>query len=103
MVLNRVASDLQTGNYDAVRAEVQGLVDICHHSSSNGVIICKIILETCYLTKEQIVQACEIGRDAGVDFVKTSTGFGGPAAGGGANVEDVRRMRDIVAGTTVGE
>jgi len=45
-----------------------------------GGVLVKVILETCYLTPEQIAQACEIARDAGADFVKTSTGFGdGPA------------------------
>jgi deoxyribose-phosphate aldolase len=85
MVLN--FRDLQTRNYAAVRAEVQGLVEIYHSSS----VICKIILETCYLTKEQIVKGCEIC------LVKTSTGVG-PA---GANVKDVKLMRETV-GTAVG-
>ena len=45
-----------------------------------GDVEVKVILETCYLTPDQIVKACEISRDAGADYVKTSTGFGdGPA------------------------
>ena len=45
-----------------------------------GDVLVKVILETCYLSPEQIAAACEIARDAGADFVKTSTGFGdGPA------------------------
>lgn len=91
MVIN--LRDLQTRNYAAVREEVEGLVAICQSSS----VICKIILETCYLTNEDIVKGCEICRDARVDFVKTSTGFG-PSE---AKVEDVKLMRETV-GTAVG-
>ena len=49
----------------------------------------KVIIETAYLNREEIVQACKLCADAGVDFVKTSTGF----ASNGARVEDVRLMR----------
>jgi len=51
-----------------------------------------VILETCYLNEEEIVKACEIAKDAGVDFVKTSTGFGDY----GAREEDVSLMRKTV-------
>ena len=49
-------------------------------------------IETCYLTEEEKVKACELAKEAGADFVKTSTGFGT----GGATVEDVRLMRKVV-------
>lgn len=52
----------------------------------------KVILETCLLTKEEMVHACEICRELGVGFVKTSTGF----STGGATVEDITLMRQTV-------
>jgi deoxyribose-phosphate aldolase len=54
----------------------------------------KVIFETCFLTREEKVLACRLAVEAGMDYVKTSTGFG-PA---GATVEDVRLMRATVAG-----
>jgi deoxyribose-phosphate aldolase len=55
-------------------------------------IVLKVILETCLLTDEEKMLACQIAKDAGADFVKTSTGFGN----GGATVEDVALMRRAV-------
>ncbi|MFW5747987.1 MAG: deoxyribose-phosphate aldolase [Chloroflexota bacterium] len=52
----------------------------------------KVILETALLTNEEKVIACKVAQNAGADFVKTSTGFGG----GGATVEDIRLMRETV-------
>ncbi len=52
----------------------------------------KVIFETGYLSKEQIVRGCILTKMAGADFVKTSTGFGP----GGATVEDISLMRDVV-------
>lgn len=52
----------------------------------------KVIIETCLLTREEKILACKIAKDAGADFVKTSTGF----STGGATVEDVRLMRETV-------
>jgi deoxyribose-phosphate aldolase len=57
-----------------------------------GDLITKAILETCVLTDEEKVKACRIAIEAGIDFVKTSTGFGQK----GATVEDVRLMRQTV-------
>ena len=54
--------------------------------------IVKVILENCLLTEDEIVEACLAAKRAGADFVKTSTGF----STGGARVEDVRLMRQIV-------
>ena len=52
----------------------------------------KVILETCLLTNEEIVKASELSKEAGADFVKTSTGF----STGGAKAEDVALMRKTV-------
>lgn len=57
-------------------------------------IILKVILETCYLTAEEIKTASKISLNAGADFIKTSTGFGT----GGATVEAVRIMAEVAAG-----
>ncbi len=66
-----------SGDYDWVRRDIEGVVA---EAKKAGDVLVKVILETCYLTPEQIAKACEISRDAGADFVKTSTGFGsGPA------------------------
>jgi deoxyribose-phosphate aldolase len=53
----------------------------------------KVIIETSYLNNDEIREACLICQDAGVDFVKTSTGF----AGSGARIEDIRLMRNTLA------
>ena len=55
-------------------------------------MICKVILETCYLTDEEKETVCRIAKESGVDFVKTSTGFGTA----GATVHDVALMRRVV-------
>lgn len=84
---------LQKGRSETVRREIEDMVSICKPAG----VICKVILETCYLTDEEKKKVCLIAREAGVDFVKTSTGFGTA----GATVEDVALMRHIV-GPTVG-
>ncbi|EQC43059.1 deoxyribose-phosphate aldolase [Bacteriovorax sp. BSW11_IV] len=53
----------------------------------------KVIFETCLLTKEEIVKACQLSEKAGAHFVKTSTGF----STGGATVEDVKLMKESVS------
>lgn len=60
--------------------------------SLNKKLILKVILETCYLSDEQIVKCCEASKNAKADFVKTSTGFGT----GGATVHHVALMRKTV-------
>jgi len=52
----------------------------------------KVILETCYLTDEEIIRICEIAKNEGIDFVKTSTGFGTA----GATLRHVQIMKDTV-------
>lgn len=54
----------------------------------------KVILETCFLSSEEKIMACRLAVEAGMDYVKTSTGFGSA----GATVQDVRLMKEAVAG-----
>lgn len=79
---------LQKGQLDIVKREIEDMVAICRPAG----VICKVILETCYLTDAEKETVCEIAREAGVDFVKTSTGFGTA----GATVHDVALMRRVV-------
>ena len=72
--------------WDEVYADIKAVVD-----AANGVLV-KVIIETCYLTDEEKVEACKAAVKAGADFVKTSTGFGT----GGATAYDVKLMKDTV-------
>ncbi|BFT70873.1 deoxyribose-phosphate aldolase [Paenibacillus sp. P36] len=85
MVLNIGA--LKSGDLDTVKKDVEGVVQ-----ASNGQAVVKVILETGLLTNEEKVTASRICKEAGADFVKTSTGFGH----GGATVEDIALMRKTV-------
>ena len=76
-----------------MKKEIEDMVSICKPAG----VICKVILETCYLTDEEKETVCRIAKEAGVDFVKTSTGFGTA----GATVHDVALMRRVV-GPTIG-
>ena len=84
MVINIGA--LKDGNYDLVREDIKAVVD-----AANGTLV-KVIIETCLLTDEEKVKACELAVEAGADFVKTSTGF----STGGATAEDIALMRKTV-------
>jgi deoxyribose-phosphate aldolase len=86
MVLN--ISRLKSADHDYVRRDIAEVV-----KSTVGVEH-KVILETCYLTHEEKRTACHLVMEAGADYVKTSTGFGAA----GATVEDVRLLKDTVAG-----
>lgn len=77
---------IKSGKWQAVEEDIRAVFVAC-----NGTPL-KVILETCLLTKEEIVRACEICKAIGVAFVKTSTGFNK----GGATVEDVKLMRETV-------
>ena len=79
---------VQKGRLDIVKKEIEEMVAIC----SPAGVICKVILETCYLSDAEKETVCRIAKEAGVDFVKTSTGFGTA----GATVEDVALMRRVV-------
>lgn len=80
---------LRSGELDVVRREVATLTEIVHKEA--GVL--KVIIEAVLLDEEEKAEACRIARECGVDFVKTSTGFGP----GGATVEDVRFIAERVA------
>jgi deoxyribose-phosphate aldolase len=73
------------------KIEIAQLAKICHSEER----ILKVIIETAYLSAEQIREACLICHDAGADFVKTSTGY----APSGAKVEDIRLMRETLPST----
>ncbi|ANU17005.1 deoxyribose-phosphate aldolase [Planococcus maritimus] len=85
MVLNIGA--LKSGQEDVVKADVEAVVN-----AAKGKAIVKVILEICLLTDEEIKLASRLSKEAGADFVKTSTGF----STGGATVEAVRMMRETV-------
>jgi len=84
MVINIGA--LIAGESEAVLRDIKAVVD-----AAGGTLV-KVIIETCYLDEGQKRMACLLAKQAGADFVKTSTGFGS----GGATVDDVRLMRETV-------
>ena len=84
MVIN--VAKLQDGEYGYVEEE------ICQIKEAIGKNVLKVIIETCYLSDEEKVKACELSLKAKADFVKTSTGFGT----GGATFEDVKLMKSVV-------
>lgn len=79
---------LKAGQDDLVEQDIATVVAACHAAGT----LCKVILETCFLTEDEKVRGCLLAKRAGADFVKTSTGFGP----GGATVEDVALMRRTV-------
>lgn len=85
MVINVGA--LRGAEFDTVYEDIKAVVD-----AAAGRALVKVIIETCLLTDEQKVIACKLAKQAGADFVKTSTGF----STGGAKVEDIRLMRETV-------
>ncbi len=86
MVINIGA--LKSEAYGLVLNDIQSVASTCHNQGA----IVKVILETVLLTKREKIVACLLAMAAGADFVKTSTGFGT----GGATVEDVALMRQVV-------
>lgn len=86
MVINIGA--LKSGDDCTVEDDIRAVAEAAHE---NGVL-CKVIIETALLTDEEKVRACLAARNAGADFVKTSTGF----STGGATVHDVALMRRTV-------
>ncbi len=86
MVMN--IGELKAGNLLAVARDIRGVVMAAHE----GGAIVKVIIETCLLTEDEKVTACLLVKEAGADFVKTSTGL----STGGATVEDVALMRSVV-------
>ena len=92
MVINVGA--MKNNQTDIVENDILSVVNSARKTgkTQNKNIIVKVILETCYLTKDEIKNACLSAKNAGADFVKTSTGFGT----GGATVEDVALMKETV-------
>lgn len=86
MVINVGA--LRSGDYDAVRLDIRGVVEAAHAACA----IVKVILETALLNDEEKVAGSMLAQAAGADFVKTSTGFGP----GGATAHDIELMRFVV-------
>jgi deoxyribose-phosphate aldolase len=84
MVINIGA--LKDKDYDVVLEDIKAVKEAC------GNALLKVIIETCLLTDEEKIKACELSKEANADFVKTSTGF----STAGAKVEDVKLMRDTV-------
>ena len=90
MVINIGA--IKSGNWQLVEDDIRA---VCQAAKGNAGV--KVIIETCLLTQGEKVKACQASKNAGADFVKTSTGF----STGGATVEDVKLMRETV-GPNVG-
>ena len=84
MVINVGA--LKDGDYQMVLEDIKAVKAAC------GQALLKVIIETCLLTDEEKIKACELSKEAGADFVKTSTGF----STGGATLKDVELMRKTV-------
>lgn len=87
-VLN--VGDVLNDKYNLVKKEMKCFVEL--RAKQTEPVIVKVILETCYLNTEQIVRVCMLAKETGLDFVKTSTGFGS----GGATLEHIKTMREIV-------
>ena len=84
MVIN--VAKLKDGEFKYVENEIRQIKEAI------GDNVLKVIIETCYLTDEEKVKACELSLAAKADFVKTSTGFGTD----GATYEDVKLMKSVV-------
>ncbi|MFQ5820303.1 MAG: deoxyribose-phosphate aldolase [Candidatus Heimdallarchaeota archaeon] len=84
MVIN--VGSLKSSEFDHVMRDIKGIVDAAEEK------VVKVIIETCYLSEEEKIKACQLAKAAGAHFVKTSTGFG-PR---GATIEDVQLMRKVV-------
>lgn len=85
MVINVGA--LKDGDYDLVSKDIRGVVE-----AASGQAKVKVIIETCLLNEQEKIKACLLAKNAGADFVKTSTGM----STGGATVEDISLMRKTV-------
>lgn len=85
MVIN--VGKLKERNLEYVKNDIKAVVE-----AAKGKALTKVIIETCLLTEEEKIIACKLSKEAGSDFVKTSTGF----SRGGATVEDIKLMRETV-------
>jgi deoxyribose-phosphate aldolase len=84
VVLN--VGKLKSKDYDYVKADLEAVTSAAHQKN----VIVKVIFENCYLDEVEKIAACKISSDVGVDYVKTSTGFGT----GGAEDKDLKLMRE---------
>lgn len=94
MVINVGA--VKDGDWELVKKDIAEVKEVCANNTMGRDVVLKVIIETCLLTEEEKVEACEVSVEAGADFVKTSTGF----SNGGATVEDVALMRKTVDAKT---
>jgi len=81
-------TELKNGNWDYIKEEMEKITEVCHKYN----VLCKVIFENCYLTKDEIRKLAEIALEVKPDYIKTSTGFGT----GGATLEDVKLMKSVV-------
>jgi len=88
MVINIGA--LKNKDYEYILDDIKEVVRAIHSSNKNALL--KVIIETCLLSEEEIIKACELCCEAGAEYVKTSTGF----SSGGATVHDVIIMKNAV-------
>lgn len=79
--------DVKEGHFDTVTAEIAAVKEAC------GDKLLKVIIETCYLTKDEKIALCRCVNDAKAEFIKTSTGFGT----GGATLEDIALFKTHIA------
>ena len=84
MVIN--ITDVKNGDYQKVEDEIALLKEVC------GDKVLKVIIETCYLIKEEKIAMCKAVTNAKADYIKTSTGFGTA----GATLEDVLLMKENI-------
>ena len=84
MVIN--LCDVKNGDFHKIKEEISALKKVC------GNRVLKVIVETCYLNKEEKIALCEIVTEAGADFIKTSTGFGTA----GAALEDIHLFKEHI-------
>ena len=94
-------SRFKSGDYGYVAEDMSDMCDACNAGSLDSAsrpVLLKIIIETHFLTDDEKERAARLVRDAGADFVKTSTG----TAGGGATTEDVRRIRRALGPSPIG-
>ncbi len=77
---------LKSKDFDYVKEDLKAVTEVAHENN----VVVKVIFENCYLDDDEKISACEICNEIGVDYVKTSTGFGT----GGAEDKDLRLMRE---------
>lgn len=101
MVVN--ISALRSRRYDRVREDITAVVGLARRydtGKGEGHVVVKVILETCYLNREDMRRGALLAKEAGADFVKTSTGFGTSTSPGlgtsGADAGDVAFLREVV-------